>query len=83
MKKQKQSVPQGIFSLASEIHLMKIRVNKVNGRAREGALGYKVNGRAREGALGYKVNGRAREGALGYKVQGESPRGYSLVSQFT
>ena len=28
-------------------------IDKVNGEAREGALGYKVNGEAREGALGY------------------------------
>jgi len=32
------------------------RNDKVNGGARESALGYKVNGGAREGALGYKVN---------------------------
>ena len=33
-----------------------IKKDKVNGGAREGALGYKVNGGAREGALGYTIH---------------------------
>ena len=38
--------------------------NKVNGVARDDALGYKVNDEVREGALGYKVNDEVRQGEL-------------------
>ncbi|RLQ23567.1 HlyD family efflux transporter periplasmic adaptor subunit [Seongchinamella sediminis] len=51
--------------LPTGVPVQVLLTDKVNGAAREGALGHKVNGAAREGALGHKVNGVAREGALG------------------